>query len=77
MQRDTVYIVADSCRTLGVWPRTRIVTRHVEAGDGGPFRRRIRVTHPMKEQDMRSMKGTMFAAVALVALAACSKEKAP
>ncbi|HOX20863.1 MAG TPA: hypothetical protein PLI70_08065 [Gemmatimonadales bacterium] len=26
---------------------------------------------------MRSMKGTMFAAVALVALAACSKEKAP
>jgi hypothetical protein len=26
---------------------------------------------------MRSMKGTMFAAVALVALAACSKDKAP
>ena len=26
---------------------------------------------------MHSMKGTMFAAVALVALAACSKEKAP
>jgi hypothetical protein len=31
----------------------------------------------LKEQDMRSMQGRMFAAAALVALAACAKEKQP